>query len=73
MKILVFGDSHSVYFTLNNELKSINESFRGVNIKLVSMTGSTILGFGKRKSTLNSREFFSKELAAFKPDFICFA
>lgn len=73
MKILVFGDSHSVYFTLNNELKSINESFRGVNIKLVSMTGSTISGFGKRQSTLNSREFFSQELAAFKPDFICFA
>ncbi|GGW58661.1 hypothetical protein [Alishewanella tabrizica] len=73
MKVLILGDSHSMYFSLNNELKQINESFRGVNIKVLSIPGSTILGFGKRSSTLNSRDFFIKELISFKPDFICFA
>ncbi|WP_428036922.1 hypothetical protein [Amphritea sp.] len=73
MKILVIGDSHSIYFNLTNELRSLNESFKGVDVKVITIPGSTILGFGKRESTLNSRELFNNELLMFKPDFICFA
>lgn len=73
MKILVFGDSHSTYFGLSDELKSVNESFKGVNIQVVTIPGSTILGFGKRQSTLNSKALFLAKLKAFKPDYICFA
>lgn len=62
-----------MYFTLTNELKELNESFRGVNIKPISLIGSTIKGFGKRESTLNSRSSFDNEVESFKPDFICFA
>ena len=73
MKILVFGDSHSVYFGLNDELRSINEAFKGVNLESVAVHGSTILGFGKRKSTLNSRNFFVEKLQELSPDYVCFA
>lgn len=73
MKVLIFGDSHSVYFNLTQELKDINESFRGIETKVVKMTAATILGFGKRKSTLNSRDKFIDEYKSFKPDYVVFA
>ncbi|WP_165735327.1 hypothetical protein [Pseudoalteromonas sp. C8] len=73
MKVLIFGDSHSIYFNLTNELKELNESFRGVETKVVKLTAATILGFGRRESTLNSREKFINAYNEFKPDYIVFA
>lgn len=73
MKILIFGDSHSMYFNLTNELKDMCESFRGIKTKVVTIPGATINGFGKRKSTLNLRDKFIKELNDFSPNFVCFA
>lgn len=51
----------------------MNESFRGINTKVVSMPGATISGFGKRQSTLNVRSKLIEEIKSFEPDFICFA
>lgn len=73
MKILIFGDSHSGYFNLSNELKDMCESFRGIETKVATMPGATINGFGKRKSTLNLRDKLLEELNGFNPDFVCFA
>lgn len=73
MRILIFGDSHSSYFNLTDELKLIDTSFAGVDIRVVKLPGATINGFGKRESTLNTRSIFSEEFSTFKPDFVCFA
>jgi hypothetical protein len=73
MKVLVFGDSHSVVFNLTSELTEVNRSFSGVDINVATIQGSTILGFGKRNSTLNSREVFERKINNFKPDYVCFA
>lgn len=54
MKVLIFGDSHSVYFTITNEMLQNNDLYRGINTDVLSIAGSTIGGFGKRESTLNS-------------------
>lgn len=51
----------------------MNESFRGVKINVVKVSGATITGFGKRESTLNINEIFIDKIKVFKPDYICFA
>ena len=73
MKILTFGDSHSNLLRLSNELKEINTSFRGVVSEVVSLSGATIIGFGKRESSLNSRKILIDKVNDFQPDVLCFA
>lgn len=73
MKILIFGDSHSQLLKLTEEMKEINPNFKKVACEVVSLSGATISGFGKRKSSLNSRQIFIKKVNEFKPDVLCFA
>ncbi|WP_409438914.1 hypothetical protein [Psychromonas sp. GE-S-Ul-11] len=73
MKILVFGDSHSQLLKLSDEMKEIYPSFKKIACEVVSLSGATISGFGKRKSSLNSREVFIRKVNQFKPDVLCFA
>ena len=71
-KVLVFGDSHSTYFNISSEMETKRVSNK-INIKTISMLGSTIAGFGKRKSTLSVRETFLSQMELEKPDYVVFA
>lgn len=73
VKILVMGDSHSKFLNVSNEMKDAYPNFRGIDTKVISLSGATISGFGKRESTLSSREKFYDAVGVFKPDYICFA
>lgn len=73
MKILVLGDSHSATLGLTDELKALNESFRGVNLRVLTVQGASIKGFGKRESTLSTRQLLTDNFNSFKPDYVCFA
>ena len=72
-KILIFGDSHSVYFTKTPDIMEMLEIIHEIEIKVVSTRGSTILGFGKRNSTLNTRNLFIEHIKEEKPDCVVFA
>lgn len=73
MKILTFGDSHSIFLKLTNELKEINSNLQGVETEVVVIHGATVSGFGKRESTLNTTQSFINKVQEYKPEFICFA
>lgn len=73
MKILILGDSHSKLLNVTNELKDCFPNCRGVTTKVLSLSGATINGFGKRESTLNSQQQFIETFYDFKPNYICFA
>lgn len=73
MKILVFGDSHSKLLNITTELKDCFPNCRGLSVNVLSLSGATIGGFGKRESTLNSHKKFNEAFQKFRPDYICFA
>ncbi|ODN70483.1 hypothetical protein [Methylobrevis pamukkalensis] len=55
-KISTFGDSHSRYFEITPQVADYLPQLKSVDVKQKQFTGSTITGFGKKKSTLNVRE-----------------
>lgn len=72
MKIFVFGDSHSLYFGLTEQVKRYSKhNLDGIDIKNYVYTGGTINGFGKRDSTLGLYDKVMTEVNSFKPDFVC--
>lgn len=73
MKILVFGDSHSNYFNINNDLTNVDKKFESIDVNVIKIPGASIRGFGKRNSTLNSRNVFFDELNKYNPDYVVFA
>jgi hypothetical protein len=73
MKILTFGDSHSKLLAITNELKEINPHYKGISSEVISLSGATISGFGKRHSTLNASQLFLDKVDKIQPDVLCFA
>jgi hypothetical protein len=73
MKILIFGDSHSRYFNLTNELCNIDERFKGIDISVTTIPGLSVRGFGKRNSTLNSMEKLTMLIDKKVPEKLVFA
>lgn len=73
MKILVMGDSHSKFLNITSEMRDAYPNTRGLNTRVLSISGATINGFGKRESTLNSKNQFIRLFNEYKPDYICFA
>ncbi len=72
-KILVFGDSHSVYFNVTPEIRYNIPILEDFQIKVVVLRGSSILGFGKRKSSLNVHDIFLEHVRAENPDYVVLA
>ncbi|MCG7577214.1 MULTISPECIES: hypothetical protein [unclassified Halomonas] len=73
MKFLVFGDSHTTYFNITESMRGVDSNLRGVNSIVKTIGGSTISGFGKRESTLNTLHAYKKAYELYKPDYIVFA
>ncbi|MFC6669103.1 hypothetical protein [Marinobacterium aestuariivivens] len=73
MNYLVFGDSHSMYFNINESMRQLNSNLRGVNSYVKALNGSTISGFGKRNSTLKSHDVLLDFASQIKLDYLCFA
>lgn len=71
MKILAFGSSSTRTLGLTDELRSMNNSFSKFSVRAVAVSGATITGFGKRKSSLDIREKFIDEIESYQPDYIC--
>lgn len=69
----MIGSSSIGNYGLTEELKIINPVFQGVDIELMMIPGSTIAGFGKRNSTLNSMQRFTERYKKSLPDYVCFA
>lgn len=75
-RILVFGDSHSVYFYASPEMRQACiplQSEDEIAVKVRIIQGASILGFGRRESKLNSHEIFVEDLEVFKPTHVIFA
>lgn len=51
--ILIFGDSHARYFEVTAKIKSHAPWLNQIKSKVFKYPASTIIGFGKRQSTLN--------------------
>lgn len=63
MRILVFGDSHSNYFKITSDVLAFEHKTRGFQVDTCILPGSSIKGFGSRKSTLMSNDvLYSKIL-----------
>lgn len=69
MKICIFGDSHTEYFAITPQLKYMRPVLKGVDAHLSITRGATILGLGRRKSTLNTLENINRALEVHRPDF----
>tara|TARA_A100001391_G_scaffold181995_1_gene148300 strand:- start:512 stop:1264 length:753 start_codon:yes stop_codon:yes gene_type:complete len=73
MKYLVFGDSHTIFFNITPAMRLLDSNLVGVQSVVKTIGGSTISGFGKRNSTLNTLAEYRKAYLEEKPDFIVFA
>lgn len=73
LNILIFGDSHSVYFEMTSDILANRSYYQGINIDLHSIKGSTIQGFGKRESTLSTNRLIIDKLNERKYDKVVFA
>lgn len=71
IKILVIGDSHTQYFKVNDELREIYKELNNIEIIPVVIHGSTIKGFGRRESTLNTRKELFQQIQHENPDYVC--
>ena len=72
-KILVLGDSHSVYFHKSPDINRKINALRDIEIKVIKLIGATIKGLGKKSSTLNSNLLFKEAIQKNSPDCIVFA
>ncbi|MBF6672453.1 hypothetical protein [Glutamicibacter sp. FBE19] len=70
MKFLVVGDSHTEYFGITNQLRTINKSLRGVTCYNKVIHGATVTGVGKLTSTLNVGSDIPKWIENATPDFL---
>ncbi|QIV88312.1 SGNH/GDSL hydrolase family protein [Glutamicibacter mishrai] len=70
MKFLVVGDSHTEYFGITNQLRTINKSLRGITCYNKVIHGATVSGVGKLTSTLNVGSDIPKWIKNAKPDFL---
>ena len=62
MNIWCFGDSHSRYFTVTDQIKNINPVLYLYSIINNPINAATINGFGKRESTLNSKKIINETI-----------
>lgn len=60
-QIQVFGDSHSIYFQVNNKLLFHAPWIKKFNIEVNSIPASTIVGFGKKRSKLNVKSLIDEK------------
>lgn len=51
--MVIFGDSHSTYFGISEKIKYHAPWVNGININLHKFPASTIIGLGRRNSTLS--------------------
>lgn len=72
-KILIFGDSHATFFEAGDEQINYLNCLKDYKIDVLKIPGATILGFGRRESTLNSWKILTEKIESYEPDFICFA
>ncbi len=70
MKILVVGDSHSQYFGITPQLRAAYPALTGTACELRTVHGATITGFGKRASSLGTRNVIVALLKESPPDFL---
>lgn len=57
MKVAVFGDSHSAYFSITPQLRNVlGYNFSSLRVDLKKMKGATIKGLGRRKSSLETNK-----------------
>ncbi len=71
-KIFIFGDSHARYFDVNDKVISHAPWVRGVNIDLHKYPASTIIGLGRRNSTLNLSDKIKSILSDDRSSARCF-
>ncbi|MDH2421833.1 hypothetical protein [Cobetia amphilecti] len=72
MKILVFGDSHALYFGMTEQVKRyLKHNIEGIQINNHVYAGGTINGFGRRDSTLGLYDKVLYSIDEFKPDVVC--
>lgn len=70
MKVLAIGDSHSQYFGITPQLRALFPALGGIHAEVVPVHGSTIAGFGKRSSTLGTRNVLMDSLHTYSPDIL---
>jgi hypothetical protein len=71
-KILIFGDSHSLYFRKTLDLNELMPILKDIDVTLEKLNGATIKGFGNRKSTLNTLDVFLENIRKNSPNVIVF-
>lgn len=70
LKVLAIGDSHSQYFGITPQLRALYPALGGVHAEVVPVHGSTIAGFGKRSSTLGTKNVIMDSLHSYSPDIL---
>lgn len=61
-KILIFGDSHSRYFEKNRKVVTHAPWVKDLNIDLKKVPASTIVGLGRKRSTLGLRDIIQEKI-----------
>lgn len=72
-KILIFGDSHSLYFYKPFYINKLMPALDDINIIVRNIIGATIKGFGNRQSTLNTLNIFKESIRNNSPNVIVFS
>lgn len=69
-RVLVFGDSHTVYFGDARQVFGYNDSYMKLNIDCNVKHGAAIAGFGKRQSTTNVKNKLLEVLKTNSHDYL---
>lgn len=69
-RVLVFGDSHTVYFGDARQVFGYNNDYKNISVECHVKHGAAIAGFGKRQSTMNVKQQILDRLATNNYNFL---
>ncbi|SHH75547.1 hypothetical protein [Ferrimonas marina] len=71
--VIIFGDSHSENFALNDQIKTVVPGINLFRFDINVTYGSSLVGIGRKKSTLNIRSRVYNKVKETKPDTVVLA